>query len=125
LRVACRTLEDLQAEYDLVKNAADRLEGKVEQQWISICERLKLDNKQSWRSAMPCIMGRLSQQLYPYRPKLSILLQYWKRPAGSIDSYMTSLMQCKDKVRRRPVLNSALSLAAQETTHYCTGGMRC
>jgi hypothetical protein len=107
-----------------VKKAADTLEGKVDQQWKGIRERLKLDDKQSWRSAMPCVMGRLSQQLYPYRPKLSILLQYWKRPAGSIDSYMTSLMQCKEKVSE--AFTSAQRSALTGTQHrmHCSG-IRC
>jgi hypothetical protein len=81
-----------------VKKAADFFEGKVDRQWVEISKAQQLDDKQSWRSAMPCIMGRLSQQLYPYRPKLSILLQYWKRPAGAVDNYMNALMHCKDKV---------------------------
>ena len=96
-----RTLEDLQQELDLVKTAADHFENKVVEQWNNISARLQLDGM-SWRDAMPCIMGRLSQHLYPYRPRLSILLQYWKRPAGTVNRFMEALMQCKEQVSFAP-----------------------
>jgi hypothetical protein len=50
-----------------------------------------------------CFSGRLSPELHPHRPKLSVLLQYWKRPsaASQLEQFMAPLLRCHEQVGAR------------------------
>ncbi len=78
----------------------NRLVTKADVLFEKVKQRLGLAADVARQRMYHCFLARLSPELYPYRPKISFLLQHWKRP-NSIDRIMQAFVNCKDKVCSR------------------------
>ena len=96
---ARRTVADLTQELQRVNAVAEGLDATAQSLWQQAQAQHSLPAAQLQQVAH-CFSARLSQDLYPYRPKLSILLQYWKRPNASklLDEFMAPLLRCREQV---------------------------
>jgi hypothetical protein len=97
---ARRTVDDLSQELARVNATVEGLEARAQAVWQQAQAEHSLPAATQLQQVAHCFSARLSQDLYPYRPKLSILLQYWKRPeaAERIDKLMAPLMRCREQV---------------------------
>jgi hypothetical protein len=100
----CRELQGLQQERDAVLKTQNLLVTKADVLWDKVKQRLGLAADVGRQRMYHCFLARLSPELYPYRPKISFLLQHWKRP-NSIDRIMQAFVNCKDKVRNNVAIH--------------------
>jgi hypothetical protein len=80
-----------------VSKAEQALKAKADGRWKSVKQRLGLSADLAMESVYHCFLARLAPELYPYRPKISFLIQYWKK-AESMQRVLEPILKCKDVV---------------------------
>jgi hypothetical protein len=86
------------------KKLRDTREEKLEA-LISDLKRSKgIPEDKSSMSVRTCIYGQLNVQIYEYRPKISLMMQYFKRPQA-IAPFIEAMQRCNNTVPLELVVN--------------------
>ena len=87
---------------------SQRLRDMVFQKLESLIGDLKrsgeIPNDKSSMGVRSCVYGQLNPQIYEYRPKISIMMQYFKRPQA-IAPFIEAMQVCNDTIPLELVVN--------------------
>ena len=70
--------------------------------WAQIRAKAKLPDKRHYIEHMHCFMGRLRTELFPFRPRISIMVQFWKRQDQMVEKLVRSVERCSKQVGHAP-----------------------
>ena len=113
-----RNLSDVNHDLDDTKKGLGIVDTKLRDLWSGIQAKHSSLADVDVQGVKHCFIGKLYQDLYPQRPKISFLLQYWKRPKA-IASFMAPLLACRDQVRPGPA--AAAAAAGRPTSEKLLG----
>ncbi|GAX78604.1 hypothetical protein CEUSTIGMA_g6043.t1 [Chlamydomonas eustigma] len=99
-----KTAEELQKLAEAAAEAARTIENKMSEM-IDIFKREgTLPSTANVRNIKGCVYARLNTQMFEHRPKVSLLMQYFKRPQ-MIYSYIDQMRKCNETVALELLVN--------------------